>query len=111
MENLIKYCLRIADNSLILSHRLGEYASHGPFLEEDLAITNVALDHIGLAETLLNYVATIDPTYTTGDDLAFKRSEHQYLNCQLVEQPNTDFAYLIVRQFSWIFIMRCFLPP
>lgn len=99
MDNLIKYCLRIADNSLILSHRLGEYSSHGPFLEEDLAITNLALDHIGLAESLLNHAAELEAKGRSGDDLAFKRAEHEYLNCQLVEHPNTDFAYIIARQF------------
>jgi len=52
MNHLQKYCLRIADNSWILGNRLGEYCSKGPFLEEDLAITNVGLDHVGLAEAM-----------------------------------------------------------
>ena len=99
MDNVIKYCLRIADNSLILSHRLGAYSSNGPFLAEDLAITNVALDHIGLAESMLNYVASISEKNISGDDLAFKRPEQEYFNCQLVEQPNIDFAYVMARQF------------
>jgi ring-1,2-phenylacetyl-CoA epoxidase subunit PaaC len=99
MENLITYALRIADNSLILSHRLSEYCSHGPYLEEDLAITNVGLDHLGLAESVLDYVGTLDSKGRSADDFAFKRAENEYLNCQLVEQPNTDFAYIMVRQF------------
>jgi len=99
MESLITYALRIADNSLILSHRISEYCSHGPYLEEDLAITNVGLDHLGLAESVLTYVGTIDSKGRSADDLAFKRAENEYLNCQLVEQPNTDFAYIMVRQF------------
>lgn len=89
----------MGDNSLILGHRLGEYSSHGPYLEEDLAITNVALDHIGQAEALLIYAAEVSKTGKTADDLAYKRLETEYYNVQLVEQPNTDFAYIMARQF------------
>ncbi|MEE9438934.1 MAG: 1,2-phenylacetyl-CoA epoxidase subunit PaaC [Saprospiraceae bacterium] len=98
MENLYKYCLRLADNSLILSHRLAEYSSKGPYLEEDLAISNVALDHIGQAELFLNYAAQLRNDGTTADDIAFRRAEKKYLNSQLVEQPNTNFAYIMARQ-------------
>jgi ring-1,2-phenylacetyl-CoA epoxidase subunit PaaC len=99
MNNLFKYCLRIADNSLILGHRLGEYSSRGPFLEEDLAITNTALDHIGLAEAMLHYAGKVEGAGRTEDDLAYKRSVDQFYNNLLVEHPNTDFAYITVRQF------------
>jgi ring-1,2-phenylacetyl-CoA epoxidase subunit PaaC len=99
MENLLKYCLRLGDNSLILSHRLGEYSSYGPFLEEDLAITNVALDHIGQAESFLKYAAELEDEGRTEDDLAYRRPETQFYNVQLVEQPNTDYAYITARQF------------
>jgi len=95
----INLFLQLADNSLILAHRLSENCSKGPFLEEDLAITNVALDHIGLAENLLNHIANQHTPIQTGDDLAFKRKESDYRNCLLVEQPNIDFAHIIVRQF------------
>lgn len=98
-EALYNYCLRLGDNSLILGHRLGEYSSHGPFLEEDLAITNVALDHIGQAEAFLTYAAEVKGDGTTEDDLAYKRPEHEFYNNLLVEQPNIDFAQLMVRQF------------
>lgn len=105
MENSIfKYCLRLGDNSLILGHRLGEYSSYCPFLEEDLAITNVALDHIGQAETLLNYAGEIEGKGRTADELAYLRPEHEFFNCQLVEQPNTDYAYVMARSF----FMDCF---
>ncbi len=60
METKLKYYLQIADNALILSHRLSEYSSHGPFLEEDLANTNVALDLIGIAESIYNECAVIE---------------------------------------------------
>ena len=99
METQKKYYLQIADNALILSHRLSEYSSHGPFLEEDLANTNVALDLIGIAESILEETAKIDGKGLTGDDLAYRRGEHEFYNCLLVEQPNTDFAFIMVRQF------------
>ncbi len=99
MENTIKYYLQIADNALILSHRLSEYSSKGPFLEEDLANTNVALDLIGIAESVLNKTAELIGPQKTGDDLAYRRPEHEFFNCLLVEQPNTDFAHIMVRQF------------
>ena len=66
-EALFKYVLRLGDNSLILSHRLGEYSSHGPFLEEDLAITNVALDLLGQCEGFLNYAGEIEGQGRTAD--------------------------------------------
>ena len=99
MENLKRYVLRLGDNSLILSHRLAEYSSRGPFLEEDLAISNVALDHLGQAELFLRYAAELEGKGRTEDDLAYRRPEVEYLNSQLVEQPNTDFAYIIARQY------------
>ena len=99
MEAKLKYYLEIADNALILSHRLGECSSNGPFLEEDLAGTNVALDLIGLAESIYNEAAKLSSDYKTGDDLAYRREEFQYYNCLLAEQPNTDFAYITTRQF------------
>ena len=99
METQKKYYLQIADNALILSHRLSEYSSHGPFLEEDLANTNVAIDLIGIAESIIEETAKIDGKGLTGDDLAYRRGEHEFYNCLLVEQPNTDFAFIMVRQF------------
>lgn len=99
MNDQVKYYLEIADNAFILSHRLGENSSNGPFLEEDLACTNVALDLIGLAESIYNEAARIENKGNSGDDLAYRRDENDYYNGLLVEQPNTDFAYIMVRQF------------
>ena len=99
MNELKSYILRLGDNSLILSHRLAEYSSRGPFLEEDLAISNIALDHLGQAELLLRYAAELDGNEKSEDDLAYRRPESEYTNAQLVEQPNTDFAYIIARQY------------
>ena len=99
MDDLLKYCLRLGDTSLILSHRLGEYSSYGPYLEEDLAITNVALDHIGQAESFLKYAAQLEGKGRSEDDLTYKRPEQEFYNVQLVEQPNGDFAHIMARQF------------
>lgn len=99
MQDKLKYYLEIADNAFILSHRLSECCSKGPFLEEDLALTNVALDLIGLAESVYNEAAALEEKNITGDDLAYRREEHEYYNCLLVEQPNKDFAHIMCRQF------------
>jgi ring-1,2-phenylacetyl-CoA epoxidase subunit PaaC len=99
MKTTLNYYLQIADNALILSHRLAENTSKGPFLEEDLATTNVALDLIGLAESVLNEAAKLEGLGQTGDDLAYRREESEFMNCLLVEQPNRDFAHIVTRQF------------
>lgn len=103
-EALFTYTLRLADNPLILGHRLGEWCSKAPILEEDLAITNMALDMIGRAESILRYAADIEADGRTEDDLAYKRAERKYYNHLLIEQPNGDFAYTIARQlFNSVF--------
>jgi ring-1,2-phenylacetyl-CoA epoxidase subunit PaaC len=99
MDAKKEYILQIADNALILSHRLSEYCSRAPFLEEDLANTNVALDLIGIAESAFAEAAKLEGLGRSGDDLAYRRGENEYRNVLLVEQPNTDFAYIMVRQF------------
>ncbi len=98
-ENLIKYILGIADNSLILGQRLSELCGHGPSLETDIALTNISLDLLGQTRSYFQYAAKLKGENTTEDDLAFLRKERQYLNALLVEQPNGDFAHTIVRQF------------
>lgn len=99
METKLKYYLQIADNALILSHRLSEYCSRAPFLEEDLANTNVALDLIGLAEAIYEEAAKQENKGQTGDNFAYLRKECEYYNLNLAEQPNEDFAHIMVRQF------------
>ena len=99
MEAKVKYYLEIADNAFILSHRISECSSNGPFLEEDLAGTNVALDLIGLAEAVYNEAAKLNGKGESGDDLAYRRDEIDYRNCLLTEQPNSDFAFIMTRQF------------
>lgn len=98
-EALFKYTLRLGDNSLILSQRLSEWTSRGPFLEEDLALTNIALDILGQANSLLEYAVKVEGRGRTADDLAFFRNEREFYNTLLVEQPNGDYAQTILRQF------------
>lgn len=98
-KNLIQYIYGIADNSLILGQRLGELCGHGPSLETDIALTNISLDLFGQVRSYFQYLAEISKEEVTEDDLAFLRKERDYKNVLLVEQPNTDFAYIITRQY------------
>ena len=96
---LFTYTLRLADDLLVLSHRLSEWCGHGPVLEEDIALTNRALDHLGEARNLLQYAGQVEGQGRSDDDLAFLRNERQYRNVKLVEQPNGDYAHTIARSF------------
>ena len=97
-QSLYEYCIRLGDTPLILSQRIGEYCSKAPHLEEDLAITNVGLDLLGQAENFLTYAASLKEELTA-DELAFKRKEKDFRSFHLVEVPNIDFAFVLVRQF------------
>ena len=96
---LFEYLIRRADDSLILGHRLSEWCGHGPILEEDIALTNLALDLIGQATEWFQYAAEVEGEDRDEDDLAFMRIEREYKNVLLVEQTNGDFGKTIVRQF------------
>ncbi len=98
-ENLYNYILGIADNSLILGQRLGELCGHGPSLETDIACTNISLDLFGQVRSYFQYAAKVAGDERTEDDIAMLRKERDYKNVLLVEQPNTDFAYTLGRQF------------
>ncbi len=98
-ENLYKYILGIADNSLILGQRLGELCGHGPSLETDIACTNMSLDLFGQVRSYYQYAAKVAGDGRTEDDIAMLRKEREYVNVLLAEQPNTNFAYTIGRQF------------
>lgn len=99
MNSLSQYILGIADNSLILGQRLGELCGHGPSLETDIALTNISLDLFGQTRSYFQYVAKLQGGNATEDSVAFLRKEKEYKNVLLVEQPNTDFAYVVARQF------------
>ena len=98
-EALFNYLLRLGDQHLILGHRLSEQSSKGPFLEEDIACSNIALDLIGNANHILQYAAEVEDKNRTADDLAFLRSEREFYNTLLAEQPNGDFANVMTRHF------------
>ena len=98
-EALFRYVLRLADTSLVLGQRLGEWIGHAPALEEDLGLANLALDLIGQARLLLSYAGEIEGKGRDEDTLAFLRDAPEFLNLTLAEQPNGDFAHSIVRQW------------
>lgn len=119
---LLAYTLQIADNALITGHRLSEWCGHGPILEQDIAITNTALDHLGQARSLYQYAADVynglsaaeqegifsspmlQQTYdrkgkVDEDDIAYLRDAWDFRNVLLAEQPNGDWAYTVIRSF------------
>ncbi len=98
-DALYQYLLRLGDDAVILGHRLAELCSQGPFLEEDLALTNIALDYTGRAQLYFEYAAELEGKGQSADDLVYRRAERHYYNHLLCEQPNRDFGYTIVRQF------------
>lgn len=100
MENaLFNYCLWLGDSSLILGHRLSEWTGHGPILEEDIAMTNIGLDLVGQASSLLTLAGEIENKGRSDDDLAYKRDLKEFKNALLVEQVNGDFGRTMMRQY------------
>ena len=93
------YLLRLADDRLVLGHRLSEWCGHGPILEEDIALANMSLDLIGQATLLLRLAGQTEGKGRNEDALAYFRDAVEYRNVQLAELPNGDFAFTIVRQF------------
>ncbi len=98
---IVLYTLRRADDALILGHRLSEWCGHAPMLEEDMALSNIALDLIGQARELYSYAAKVEGRGNDEDKLAYLRDVRQYRNLLLTEQPNGDFARTMVRQFYY----------
>lgn len=98
-EALFEYCLRLGDTSLILGQQLSGWCGHGPYLEEDIAMTNIALDLIGQARIILSYAGTVEAKGNDEDRLAFHRDAYQYRNLLLAEQPNGDFATTMTRHY------------
>lgn len=117
----LNYVLQLADNALILGHRISEWTGHGPILEQDIAITNTALDHLGQARSLYQYAAELynqlpaeaqgtvfsSPAFlnhnqpATEDTLAYLRDAWDFRNVLLTEQENGDWAYTIARSFFY----------
>lgn len=99
MPAIIDYTLHLADNALILSQRNAEWCGHGPVLEQDIAITNITLDLVGQARSFYQYAASLLADGSTEDSLAYLRTEREFRNCLLMEQPRGDWAQTILRQF------------
>lgn len=97
--SLINYTLHLADNALILGHRNSEWCGHGPALEQDIAISNIALDGIGQARNLYQYAALLSNNGATEDSLAYLRDVIDFKNLLITELPNGDWAQTTLRQF------------
>lgn len=95
----LTFLLAHADDNMVLSQRLGELISNAPELEIDIAVGNTSLDHLGVARALYTYAGEVEGEGRTEDHFAMFRSERDYTNLLLVEQPNGDFAHTVVRQF------------
>ena len=107
-DALFEYLLRLGDNALILGHRLSEWCGHSPALEEDLALSNVALDLIGQTQLWLNLAGEVEGKGRDADKLAYLRDGREFRNVLLVEQPNGDFAVTMARQFyfdAWHYLL------
>ncbi|MCJ8270513.1 MAG: phenylacetate-CoA oxygenase subunit PaaC, partial [Psychrosphaera sp.] len=96
---LYRFVLGLADDSVVLSHRLSEWCSNAPYLEEDIALSNIALDYVGRARMFYQYAAEVEGKGRTEDDLAYLRSEREFTNLLIHELPKGDFAFTMVRQF------------
>jgi ring-1,2-phenylacetyl-CoA epoxidase subunit PaaC len=100
-EALLTATLRLADTALILGHRLSEWSARAPTLEDDIALSNMGLDLIGQARLFYDYAGKVEGKNRSEDDFAYLRDDQGYRNVLLVEQPNGDFAFTMVRQMLY----------
>ena len=113
---LIDFSVHLADNALVLGHRNSEWTGHGPILEQDIALSNIALDLIGQARYFYQYAARLmnekqggaPGVEATEDSLAYGRDSWDFRNCLLAEQGNGDWAKTILRQFFFSAYQFCF---
>ena len=116
---LFEYLLRLGDDRLVLGHRMSEWCGHGPILEEDIAMANIALDLVGQGSALLKLAGETEGAGRDEDALAYFRSEPEFRNVQLAELPKGDFAFTILRQFlfdaysvlQWDALQHCAFAP
>lgn len=106
MNPLFNYTLKIADDALIFGQRLSELCGKGPYLEEDIALTNISLDYLGQANNFYKYAAQLQNENKSEDDLAFLRKEKEYLNSQLAEYPNGDYAQIILKVYFYSIYLK-----
>ncbi|MES2296541.1 MAG: 1,2-phenylacetyl-CoA epoxidase subunit PaaC [Pseudomonadota bacterium] len=107
-SKLFDYLLRQGDNALILSQQLCQLCGKGPALEEDMALSNVALDLLGQTRMWYSYAGEVEGAGRDEDQLAFLRDAHQMRNCLILEQPNGNYADTMMRQFffdSWHYFL------
>lgn len=97
--DLFEFLCRMGDNTLILGHRISEWCGHGPVLEEDIALANIALDLIGQTQMWLGLAAEVEGAGRSADDLAMLRDAWDFRNALLLEQPNGDFGRTMMRQY------------
>ena len=108
VDNKVNYLLRLGDNALVLSQQLSQLCGKGPALEEDMALTNVALDLLGQTRLWFACAGEIEGEGRDEDQLAYRRDAHDFKNCLLVEQPNGNYADTMMRQFyfdSWHYFL------
>jgi ring-1,2-phenylacetyl-CoA epoxidase subunit PaaC len=116
---LFEYLLRLGDDRLVLGHRMSEWCGHGPILEEDIAMANIALDLVGQGSALLKLAGETEGAGRDEDVLAYFRSEPEFRNAQMLELPKGDFAFTMVRQFlfdaysvlQWDALATCTFAP
>ncbi len=106
----VQYVLRIADSCLIHAQRLSQWCGHAPVLEEDIALTNIALDHIGQARALLTLAGQMEGRGRDEDALAYQRSEREFCNVTMLELPGGDFARTLLRGFLWAAFLGVLWP-
>ena len=97
-QALAAYAMALGDDALVLGHRLSEWITYAPQIEEDIALGNLALDLLGQARTLLTGAGEAESAGRDEDDLAYLRDDRDFRNVQLVEIPNGDFAVTMARQ-------------
>ena len=98
-DAFFEFLLRMGDNALILGHRNSEWCGHGPVLEEDIAMSNIALDLIGQTSLWLGLAGEVEGQGRSADDLAYLRDAWDFRNLLLLERPNGDFGQTLMRQF------------
>lgn len=109
MDAKFEFLLRLGDNSLVLGQRLAEWLGHAPITEEDIASANIALDLVGQARLWLTHAGRLEGKGRDEDALAYHREPHEYRNCTMVELPNGDFAFTVVRHFLFDAYQRLLL--
>src|SRR5512134_4034054 len=97
----VEYVLRLGDNALVLGQRLSEWCGHGPVLEEDIALTNIALDLIGKASLLLSHAGRAEGRGRYEDAIAIRRDAGEFRNLTLVDLPNGYYAHTVVRNLLY----------